>query len=1183
MPTPFDIFQTPIDPGLSVIEASAGTGKTYAISRLVPRLLLERTVSRLREILLVTFTNDAASELSDRVRGVLEKLQASPGPDEEHSDPGVFVLRQHFHQREDREIIARALLDIDQLGVSTIHSFCQRILQTEGTLCGLPVMPDLIPDAEALIDEAVYDLWTTRLAGDELLAAVAAARNWDPADDLGFVKLALGLDAPEILPPARPLEVVLQELKEGPGQFTGEMVVELTQLAEKVVGWNQVADDEGLRALQFSHLRNPRDYPSWIAAVNWIPQLAKGKGGLISAKSAANKSLIAQMAGLPAVLLAQKMSALLDQLSWHWQLACAGNVRQSIADSLRSSRQITYDGLITTLRDALHSPGNGPALALRLRDQYKVALIDESQDTDPRQFDIFRTIFLGGDANSSRMVLIGDPKQAIYEFRGADVNTYLDARAEAGEKVFSLSQTFRSPQPLVQAVNTVFQRPGSLLKEGLTFSPAASGLTGDVFLEGDGSNPAVRLEAWIVPDEQAEEYSNSEKRLPRIAAMVASKIVGLLQGRARIVHTDGTPAHEVRPGDIAVLVSNRVEADAMIKALHARQVPAIQAKASDILASEEAGELLTVLRAMDEPRRSGLRMAALSTRLLGRTADDLRRIREDAAVDDALLAQFLRWQAVLHRQGVAAALAEMDDDEAVTLRLARIQQGERRVTNLRQLSDLLQAASLELGNRPGHLVRWFEQEIARTASGTGTEERQQQLESDAQAVKIVTMHAAKGLEYQLVFCPFLWSARKRKNDTHVKKLARPGHPPLLVNLDLVEDRAGYDRALERAALEDRLRLAYVAITRAKVKVWILGGAVSGTKAAPSALDWLLRTDPTPDFEAWFAETDSSARGCLHQVGLGTLIAEAGGVIEQNDLPSVSADSWQPSGAGSPPILSARNPPEIPAPWGMTSFSSLTREKNPHSGGDAAPGRSTATHTNPFFSAPGGVMVGTAIHDWIEQWDFSSPIPSAIREHLGRYPLPVPGGEAAVPMHACVEGMLEELRSTVLPGLDCPIATACPHPESSEWHFQLPIHDSLSARSLAAVFAAHGEADYAAALEALPAEELKGYLHGFLDRLPFFNGVWGVIDWKTNKLTDGYEAPSLLACAKQSHYLLQAHLYLVALRRFLGSEIPIAGAWLVFLRGIRSNSSDGILHIQPSGDLMNALDGLFAQPFTRLRT
>lgn len=1180
MPTAFDIVETPLEPGLSVIEASAGTGKTYAISRLVPRLLLERTVARLREILLVTFTNDAASELSDRVRGVLEKLHAKPEPDEDKSDPGAHALRQKFQTREDREIIARALLDIDQLGVSTIHSFCLRTLQTEGTLCGLPVIPELVPDAEALMEAALYDLWKTRVAGNGLLSAIAAAQNWNPGDDLALVKQVVGMDDPEMLPPPRPLEDVLNELEAGAARFTKEMVAELTSLAAKVPSWNNAGKDEAFRSQQFARLREPEDFFAWIEAVTWLPKIAEGKAGLIPARGAANKALIAEAAKLPAVLLAREMSALYWQLGWHWRLDCARTVRQTVVAALRKNRQITYDGLISTLRDALRSERTGPQLRARLREQYKVALIDESQDTDPRQFGIFHTIFSGPGSDASRMVLIGDPKQAIYEFRGADVNTYLDARAMAGDNVYSLSKTFRSPQPLVDAVNAVFQRSGSLLKDGLKFTPATSGLDGDIFLEAVGADPQVRLEAWVVPDEQAGDYSNAGRRLRLIAGCVASEIVRLLDGGARIAR--GGKSRPVRPGDFAVLVSSRFEAAAMIDAFQARRVPAIQAKAADILATDEAGELLVVLRAVENPRRSDLRLAALSTRLMGRTAADIRRIREDAEEDDAVMEKFLRWQSTLYRRGIAAALAEIDDDEKMTLRLAGTRQGERRVTNLRQISDLLQEASHRVGNRPGHLLRWFAQEIAGIDSGGETEERQQQLESDAQAVKIVTMHSAKGLEYHLVFCPFLWTSRNIKKNGDVKVLARPGQKPLLVNLGLVDDRGPYDRALARAALEDRLRLAYVAITRAKVKAWIFCGALSGKNPQPSALDWLLRADAQPDFDKWFESTVQAQRGLLHQAGLDLLVAEGKGAIRQQAPPEISTDEWRPSGSSSAANLAARHAPAIPEPWVLTSFSSLTREKNPHGAAEAVPAGAPAAPANPFSPAPGGAMVGTAIHDWMEGWDLSAPDAAAVRDHLQKYALPAPGAESGPPFYECVTGMLAELRAAVLPGLGCTVADACPRAESSEWHFQLPIEESLSARSLAAVFASHGGGEYATMLEALPAEELKGYLHGFLDRLAFHDGTWGVIDWKTNKLESGYGQDSLRSCAMQSHYLLQTHLYLVALRRFLGPQVPIAGAWLVFLRGVRSGSSDGILHIQPSEALMAGLDGLFSKPSARSR-
>jgi exodeoxyribonuclease V beta subunit len=279
---------------------------------------------------------------------------------------------------------------------------------------------------------------------------------------------------------------------------------------------------------------------------------------------------------------------------------------------------------------------------------------------------------------------------------------------------------------------------------------------------------------------------------------------------------------------------------------------------------------------------------------------------------------------------------------------------------------------------------------------------------------------------------------------------------------------------------------------------------------------------------------------------------------------------------------------------MTSFSALTREKNPHAGTDgighpaeisavripsdqmdSAEGSDPA-RSNAFFSAPGGPVMGTAIHDWIEEWDFLPLDLLALELHLKRYPLP----DAVPPLHGQVAGMLEALGEACLPGLDCRVREACPQAAASEWHFQLPIHSALSSSTLAEVFSAHGQPDYAALLRDLPVEELQGYLHGFLDRIAVYQGTWGVIDWKTNLLgttRTAYERPVLREAAMRSHYWLQAHLYLVALRRYLGPDVPIAGAWLIFLRGVRPGTSDGVLPIEPTPALMAALDGLFARP------
>lgn len=1195
-PEPLDFIESEIPPGLSVIEASAGTGKTYAISHMVPRLLLEGTVGNLGDVLLVTFTNDAARELSARVRRVLETLAGPPAPDEMKADPGIHRLRVKFPGADSRRVIECALIGIDRLNVSTIHSFCQRTIQAEGTLCGLPVMPEVITEAEDYLDEALYDLWQTRVVPDLLLASFASNGSWSIEGDLAFVRKAVAMEEFEPVPEALAFEETLERIRNAPAEVTPEMCKELAAYMEQVPTWNRGGGDPAFRAAHLQALADAKLFHEagcW-EAIDWVANV----GMHITGKSNAQKAIKANAAKLRAVQIANEIAGLVKRLRWDWQNACVQAIRAKVHAALRAGREITQDGLILTLRDALRAPGKA-TLAQRLREQYTVALIDESQDTDPRQFEIFKNVFIGFDGESDlprhRLIMIGDPKQAIYGFRGADVNTYLRAKNRAA-KVFTLDTTYRSPQPLVEAINTFFERPGSLLKEGLDFYPATSGKPEDVQLFVEGRACEGRIEAWIIPDE-SEDYLRSADRRENIVSTVASEIVRLLK-----CGTLGAGASKLEPKNFAVLTFSNPEAESMAAALKQRGVPAIISSGADVMGTDEAQELLCILRAVNEPRRSGLRYAALATRLLGRDLAALREIQTDDGRDDEVLGRFMRWQLAWETKGIAAAIALMERDEAITARLAALDFGERRVTNFRQLIDLLQAASLDHSSRPEHLLRWLGQEISRAQDRGAAEERQMQLESDRDAVQVVTMHKAKGLEYDLVFAPFLWSSRQPDEIQSLAATAEGGKDKL-VNPSIAQD-AAVAMALRLSAFEDRLRLAYVAMTRAKVRLWIFGGEMGNARGRVGAhpLDWLLR-DPASEiqspeqFVAWADNAEAPGRGSRHTAGLRALFAgKRAGLLAWKEPPAATETTWLPDDAGSEVPLAALPVPEIGATWSVTSFSSLTREPNPHGikdrepialmpGEDAPVPSSSPVTINPFQSAPGGFLIGTAIHEWMQEWNCSEPNLCAVKDHLDKYHIPLAQNRAAPPLEESVSQMLGALRLAMLPGLGCTIAEACPSREASEWHFHLPIRDSINSAKLADAFARHARSEhrgYAPRLAALRAQDLRGYLQGFMDRLAFRGDAWGVIDWKTNKLGDNagaYAPESMLACAMDSHYLLQTHLYLVALRRYLRAAAPaatLAGAWLIFLRAVGAGSSSGILHIQPGDELLDALDRLFFQ-------
>ncbi len=1215
-----ELNTSPIGPGLTVIEASAGTGKTYSISHLVPRLLLEGDLPDLSKLLLVTFTRDATRELADRTRRVLTRLAAPPAPDETTTHPHVAALRPRLADPSARARLARALLDLDLLAVSTIHAFCQRTLQQDGTLCGLPVMPEVITDDTEHLTPLVREHWLATLATDPVLAALATAQDWKLEDARTFLNTLRRCHHPRLDPAPTPYAELRAALTAGCTRLADSTrLAPVPELVAGIPAWNQgLTADAVLDRLAPLQAGDPARPAYWEAlrAATELP-------GLIKANSHAGRAARAAITAHPGTAAARELAALAARLRWAWQQDLAARVLPRLASLLETRRLITQDGLIGALHRALHRSGpDGEAQSARLAEhlarRYHVALIDESQDTDPRQFAIFRRIFLDTEP-CRRLLLVGDPKQAIYGFRGADLSTYLAARNGAG-RGYTLTRTHRAPAPLVRTLNRLFDRPRAFHHPDLAFRPARSALPFDRRLWRDGA-PCPRLEAWLLPEGDPA-WSSQGRRVAAISARIAATIVDLVEhGRLRTTWTDGRAAQETRvsPQDFAVLVATNAQAVAMAEALQARAVPAVVNSGADVFASDEARDLHRLLRAVLDPRRTRRLRAALATRLLGVDAATLARLDETPAPGAAAhqasvvwFERFTRWHQLWHARGLAALVSDLErPDVAVTHRLALVPlTGERRATNHRHLTDLLLEAARTAAPRPAELVRWLGQEIARATDRSFVEERQLQLSSDRAAVQIVTMHKAKGLEYPLVFCPYLADSLRRTEG--LGQLPAPptagdrSHADVLVNLDLLDGdaRAARARQLAAAQLEERLRLAYVALTRAQAGVWITCYRATRSGEGVSALDWLLRSDADlatyPEFShEWIAATKAAGIAPQGAV-LDALGAEAPGDVAVREPPPDSAARLVAVAAADPfsAPLAALPAPPLPPGWRITSFSTLTREKHAHGAPLPPAPAAPATRAPPpeppdgagepalhFFAAPGGAAVGTAVHDWIETWDFTPPDEAALASHLATAQLP------ALPPESPGWGeqwreLFTTLRLIRLPGCDgAPLHALCAEPHASEWHFHLPLAGPLRTADLARCFELHGapaHRPYAAALRELSDDQFDGLLQGFIDRLVRHGPAWGVIDWKTNRLGStlaDYDEASLLRCAINDHYLLQTHLYLVALRRYLRAlglaDPPLAGAWLVFLRAVAPGTSRGVLHLNPPGGMLDALDALFA--------
>jgi len=1191
----FDIIDSNLQPGLSVIEASAGTGKTHTLSHLVPRLILDGTVDSVSRIVLVTFTKDAARELSQRVRGVLEQLE-NPHPERETED--VQRLREKFPERLQDGVARRALLEIDLLRVSTIHSFCQQVLQTEGALCGLPVMPELLAEAGDIAEEEFHRYWETKVSDDPWVAAAASLKKQGFETARKFVQTNLANHKAEPLPALVDVAVIVSRLEALSSGFTAEACEEVAQIFGQVTHWKAGFNPPDITKMCARLQRGIVDIGNFTGAIAALDGLAEKINGN------KHKALKASATACRAAQLAAEFKLPLKQLEWSMLASGLRHVHSAVQERLKRGRLITYDGLIVYLHEALVRGNNSDALKQRLCDRYRVALIDESQDTDRRQYEIFEKIF--ASSKHHRLLLIGDPKQAIYEFRGADVNTYLAARDNAGE-IFGRNHTRRAHAPLVKAWNAIFARDCSLLKEGLHCPEAQSALEGDRKLVIAGKPQEARMEFWIAPDNTAALYAQKPARNSLIAAQTATKIVEVLQ-KGMLLRTDAegreTSKVAVRPKDCAILVSDHFQAAAIEEALKERNVPSVRVGTEDVMASEEAAGLLEMLRALDDPRRKTLRFSALATRLLGRTDAQLRDLAES---EDAVLEDFLRWSEVFTAQGPGPAIALIDREEEIVARLAAGDDGDRRITNFRQLADLLQNAYAEHGNHPGKFLRWFEGEVARASGRSQIEERQLLLESDAESVRIVTVHKAKGLQYPLVFCPFLWTARELQHPYH--KLCRGGQPDALVDTGL---EPSLKVPVYRNQLEQNLRLAYVAMTRAEVALWIHAGELSGPRkpSEASALDWLLRGEylqaedfPLSDdrFETWRTGAKTAGRGTRHENSLSNIAHadDATDVIAWCPPPEPTPDRWEGEET-EVPIVAAAASPSVPGPWYLTSFSALTRESDPYGGVETSSGNSAAEETidvpkterNPFLAAAGGKAVGTAVHGWLEQWDFGAVDERATEAFFESFNIRKrkSASEGEPTFGKSVAGMLGILREALLPGFGCSVADACPEPAASEWKFYLPLHedkpfDPVTISRVFAKFPQEGFEGYPARLADLQADALRGYLHGFIDRLAVDpkTGNWGVIDWKTNNLGRSprdFDLTGLRECAMDNHYFLQMHLYLVAVRRHLaaaGGKVAAKDAWLVFPRGVARGTGQGILHLRPPDELLAALDELFSRP------
>ncbi|MCV2367483.1 exodeoxyribonuclease V subunit beta [Roseateles oligotrophus] len=1212
--------------GSRLIEASAGTGKTWTIAALYLRLVLghgnqqgaEQGFGRPllpAEILVMTFTRAATRELSDRIRArLLEAAKCFRGEAQvADGDALLAALLTDYPDGAQRSAAAWRLSlaaeSMDDAAVHTIDAWCQRMLREHAFDSGCLFDEELIGDEQALLQEATQDYWRAQLyplGAAGLDQALAVFRDVE----------ALGQDARQLLGQGLPAEA--QQLAQLPlaeliERVAAERAAALLALKQ---GWGeraaamqawldaQMAADKAC-PFNKSKLR-ANYYEPWLKALaEWSldadlaeiemsdkAQFRLTPAGLQDAlkadaappalpeQFAAFETLLAGLAGVPALAPPLRLHA-------------ASRIEQRLTALKAQSGLFGFADMLTRLDRALDTSLGASAERLRARmlAQYPVALIDEFQDTSPLQARIFDRLYrIEDNSPASTLLLIGDPKQSIYGFRGADIYSYLDVRAKTAGRHYVLGTNHRSTADLVAAVNQVFEFAESRAGEGafrfrpldpqaenpLPFAPVAARGRAEGFVNADGVLPAIGL---VVDDSLLD--AGSSQRL--FAARCAEQMVSYLNDpKAGFLNAASGEFRRLAPADMAVLVRTGREAAAVRRELRRRGVASVYLSDKDsVFASAEASDLLRWLQAVAAPLDMRLVRAALATRMLGLSLAELGVLAADDEAFDARSDELKALQGIWQSQGVLAMLRQTLHRlglPARWLRQADAGEGERRLTNYLHLAELLQAASAHQSGEAG-LMRWLAAQIEQSnAAGAGAaEDAVLRLESDADLVKVVTVHKSKGLEYPLVFLPFATGFRgvDKARTRHVKQLDDDGLPHLYLQPS-DEQIAQADKERQR---ED-LRLLYVALTRARHALWVGLAALKVGQGKDcvshrSAFGYVL--GGAEPFEA-----DRLPLLAQELAGANPQIA----LLKAARAPALGPTQALPRGAP-PPLLDApAYQAEFERRWGIGSFSALVR---------ALPSQTLLSHAaarldepsdaalvleqagaEPWHSFPRGAMPGNFLHDqleWLSEEGFHRLAESAdLQAQLLRRCERQSWGHHA---EAVLAWMLQALATTLPPvgvGLNeirRPLA---------EMEFWFP-SNQLQSQALDALCRRHLLPGLAR--PTLPQRQMHGLLMGFADLVFEHQGRFFVLDYKSNYLGPSdadYGEPALAAAMAEHRYDVQAALYLLALHRLLRARLGVAyeperqlgGAVYYFLRGMRA-TSHGCFLVKPQMQMLEELD------------
>lgn len=1147
--------------GQQLIEASAGTGKTYTITALYLRLLLgqgDLTDKPLGpdQILVVTFTEAATEELRDRIRQkIVDARAAFLDPDFDGDELLKAIKAKCSDPLQATKLLEQAARQMDEASIFTIHGFCQRMLKRHAFESGALFDNELTQDDLSLIRGAVLDFWRNNIYGLSAPLAEVVAQCWkSPEQLLMDIRGILSRAGLQLQPDLGHLD--LQDAYDQ----RQDIILRFKQ--------NWLQNEENLFDLIQNSGVNKRSYTK-ASLTKWLDQvdqyatseqrepdkkllsvLQRFTQSMLDEKSASGESpqhslfveldsFMANSVPVKEILLSRAFKEVSERL-----------------DTLKQRLQmLTFDDLLSNLYSALERDKSG-MLARAIREQFPVAMIDEFQDTDPLQYGIFSRLYV--DPYNSALVMIGDPKQAIYSFRGADIFTYIHARRSVSD-TYTLDTNWRSTGPMVDAVNQLFLSSASpfIYDQDITFQSVNAAKGEQQLLIQN--HPAPAMSFWL--NEQDEPLSRSQY-LAQYAKATAAEIDHLLSGAT-------IKGRKVIGSDIAVLVRDRNEADEIKRALLQYEHPSVYLSNRDsVFNSETAIELTLLLQAIEDPLNDRAVKSALATDLLQLDMQQLDQLNYDEVLWESLLVEFNEYRDVWLKQGVLPMLTRLLHNRNLAAVILSRTDGERTLTNLLHLGELLQKASLQIEGMTG-LNRWLNDQIANPSGDS--DDQVLRLESERNLVTIVTVHKSKGLEYPIVFLPFASLSKESKTALY--------HGD---NGATVLDISAADESLEKAEQErlaEDLRLLYVALTRSIYSCYVgishvRVGNARKSRLADSALGYLL------------VSGERELRNSLDEL---QQKAQSIAVIQPPDH-GAQKDMFALSDETSENLSAKEFSGRIDRNWRVSSYSALSRHSGAHlpelPGLDlevveerTQPAEADVIDGINIFTFPKGASAGTFLHSVFEEISFNGYSDELYQEQL-QTQLQLAGYEEQwLPV---VQDLIADVLNSDLDGQGLTLSGVQDEDRLVEMEFMLSA-DRVTVSALESLIRQHDP--LSARATPLAFEPLKGMLKGFIDLLFRQNERYYVLDYKSNHLgysTLCYDSSALEQAMVEHRYELQYLLYSLAVHRLLRQRIKdydyethFGGVFYLFLRGMKSGDSSGVFHCRPPRELIEQLDLLFS--------